>query len=115
MPSNVHNLTLSADAKRMWSTLPLQAADLTDPRNPRFLGNLEDELRTAGEGRPLLAHQAWPPPDGPRLHAGAQMVGPQQRSVIDGEDWAQTSPPTLVRQQPHAHPYQLAPNPHTTP
>src|SRR3546814_17957664 len=85
MPSNVHNLTLSADAKRMWSTLPLQAADLTDPRNPRFLGNLEDELRTAGEGTLLFAHEAWPSPDGTSLYAGGQMAGDEKLFMIEVE------------------------------
>src|SRR3546814_4744078 len=85
MPSNVHNLTLSADAKRMWSTLPLQAADLTDPRNPRFLGNLEDELRIAGEGTLLFAHEAWPSPDGTRLYAGGQMAGDEKLFVRSEE------------------------------
>src|SRR3546814_10842454 len=84
----------------MWSTLPLQAADLTDPRNPRFLGNLEDERRTAGEGTLLSAHEAWPSPDGTRLYAGGQMAGDEKLFVIDVEDWPQRSARILGR-TPH--------------
>src|SRR3546814_20778439 len=84
----------------MGSTLPLQAAARTDPRTPRFLGNLEDELRPAGEGTLLFAHEAWPSPDGTRLYAGGQMAGDEKLFVIDVEDSPQRSARILGR-TPH--------------
>src|SRR3546814_10724894 len=87
----------------MWSTLPPQAADLPDPRTPRFLGNREDELRTAGEGTLLFAHEAWPSPDGTRLYAGGQMAGGEKLFVINVEDWPQRSARILGRTPPPGH------------
>jgi hypothetical protein len=91
MPGNVHNLTLTADAKTMWSTLPLQAADLTDPRHPTFLGNLEADLAAAGESSVYYAHEAWPSPDETRLYVGGQlgMIGDEQVRIIDTTGWPQ--------------------------
>jgi hypothetical protein len=86
-PDNVHNLTLSADGRRLWSTLPLQAADLTDPRRPRFLGNIEDQLAVDGARGPQLAHEAWPSPDGTRLYVGSQVPGTEELLVVDVSAW----------------------------
>ena len=33
-PWNAHNLTLTADGKTVWNTLPLQAMDISDPAQP---------------------------------------------------------------------------------
>ncbi|MDQ2648412.1 MAG: hypothetical protein M3Z03_02525 [Actinomycetota bacterium] len=87
LPWNVHNLTLSADAKTMWSTLPVQAADLTDPRNPKPLPNLEDELKANGVTKIMYSHEAWPTPDGKRLYIGGQMAGDEEMLLIDIEHW----------------------------
>lgn len=87
LPSNVHNLTLSADGRTMWSTLPLQAVDLTDPAHPAYLGNLEDQLRAQGDSKLMYAHEAWPSPDGRRLYVGGQMAGDEELLVLDIEGW----------------------------
>jgi hypothetical protein len=87
LPSNAHNLTLTADGTRLWNTLPLQAVDLTDPRNPVYLGNLEDQLRAAGSFHLEYAHEAWPSPDGTRLYVGGQMGGDEALTIIDVTDW----------------------------
>ncbi|CAN5571580.1 hypothetical protein BH20ACT2_BH20ACT2_03480 [soil metagenome] len=87
VPNNVHNLTLSDDATRMYSTLPLQVADLTDPRNPRVLGNLEDDLRAAGVSHLEYAHEALPSPDGTRLYIGGQIAGEEELLTVDIEGW----------------------------
>jgi hypothetical protein len=87
LPWNAHNLTLSADGKTMWNTLPLEAADLTDPRHPRYLGSLEDQLRAQGDSKLMYAHEAWPSPDGRRLYVGGQMGGDEELMVIDVEGW----------------------------
>jgi hypothetical protein len=87
LPDNVHNLTLTADARRVYSTLPLQAADLTDLRHPKFLGNLEDDLQADGVSHLEYAHEAWPSPDGTRLYIGGQIVGDEELIVMDIHDW----------------------------
>jgi len=95
LPWNAHNLTLSADGTRLWNTLPLTAVDLTDPAHPTFLGNLEDELRAAGQFKAQYAHEAWPSPDGTRLYVGGQMGGDEELLVLDVEGWPQR-PATVV-------------------
>ncbi|MGH9274787.1 MAG: LVIVD repeat-containing protein, partial [Acidimicrobiales bacterium] len=87
LPWNAHNLTLSADAKTMWNTLPLEAVDLTDPRHPRYLGSLEDQLRAQGNLTLQMAHEAWPSPDGKRLYVGGQEAVDEKVMVIDVEGW----------------------------
>ncbi len=91
MPAAVHNLTLSADAKTMYSTLPLQAADLTDPRNPTYKGSLETALQATGVAHLMYAHEAWPSPDGKRLYVGGQIAGDEELLVIDIEGWPRTA------------------------
>ncbi len=88
MPGNAHNLTLSADGKTMWNTLPLEAVDLTDPAHPRFLGSLEDELRNNPATLKLMyAHEVWPSPDGKRIYIGGQMAFDEELLIVDVEGW----------------------------
>lgn len=87
LPWNAHNLTLSADGKRMWNTLPLEAVDLTDPRQPRYLGSLEDQLRAQGSFTLQFAHEVWPSPDGKRIYIGGQEAGDEKLQIIDVEGW----------------------------
>jgi hypothetical protein len=89
LPWNAHNLTLSADGKTMWNTLPLEAVDLTDPRHPRYLGNLEDQLRAQGQPKLMYAHEVWPAPDGRRLYIGGQIAGDEEVLILDIEGWPQ--------------------------
>jgi hypothetical protein len=87
LPWNAHNLTLSADGTRLWNTLPLTAVDLTDPQQPRFLGNLEDELRAGDHPKLMYAHEVWPSPDGRRIYVGGQMYGDEELMIVDVEGW----------------------------
>ncbi|MFP5256617.1 MAG: LVIVD repeat-containing protein [Acidimicrobiia bacterium] len=87
IPWNAHNLTLSADGRRLWNTLPLSAVDLSDPRNPVPLGNLEEELAAAGAFKMMYAHEAWPSPDGTRLYVGGQMAVDEELLVLDVDGW----------------------------
>ena len=86
-PDNVHNLTLTPDGRTLWSTLPLQAADLSDPRRPRFLGNIEGDLAAAGVRHFEYAHEAWPSADGTRLYVGGQVPSDEELLVVDVEGW----------------------------
>jgi hypothetical protein len=99
LPWNAHNLTLSADGKTLWNTLPLQAVDLTDLRHPRYLGNLEDQLRAQGVNKLMYAHEAWPSPGGTRLYVGGQMGGDEELLILDIEGWPQR-PARLVGRTP---------------
>lgn len=88
LPWNAHNLTLSADGKTLWNTLPLEAVDLTDLRNPRFLGSLEDELRgQLGSLKLQYAHEVWPSPDGKRIYVGGQIGPAEELLIVDVEGW----------------------------
>lgn len=87
-PSNVHNLTLSADGKRVWSTLPVQGYDLTDPRRPKLLPSIEQQLAAQGAGHLAYAHEAWESPDGRRLYLGGQLpFDHEELLVIDIAGW----------------------------
>ena len=87
-PSNVHNLTLTADGKRVWSTLPLQGADLTDLRHPKLLPEIESQIAAAGATHLSYAHEAWPSADGTRLYIGNQQAtDPEELLVLDIKGW----------------------------
>ena len=87
-PGNVHNLTLTADGKRVWATMPLRAADLSDPRHPRVLPRIEPQLAASGFPQLAYAHEAWPSPDGKRLYIGNQGTPEtEQMLVVDIEGW----------------------------
>jgi hypothetical protein len=86
-PSNVHNLTLTADGKRLWSTLPLQAADISDLHHPKLLPDIESQIAATSRFHLQYAHEAWPSPDGKRLYIGGQEVGDEELLVVDIEGW----------------------------
>lgn len=94
-PLGVHNLTLSADGRRVWTTLPVQAADLTDPARPVYQGNLEDALRATGVFHLEYAHEVRPTPDGTRVYLGGQIVGEEELLVVDLNGWP-NGQPTVV-------------------
>lgn len=86
-PANVHNLTFTADGKRLWSTLPLQAMDLTDLRHPKVLPNIEAQICNSGHCELQYAHEAWPSPDDKRLYVGGQEIVDEALLVVDTEGW----------------------------
>jgi hypothetical protein len=97
-PSNTHNLTITADAKRVFSTLPLQAADISNLRKPRYLGNLDDQISTPTAPFKNISHEAWVRPDGKRLYIGGQVVGiGEYFTIADISNWPKT-PPRIVSQ-----------------
>ena len=88
LPANVHNLTLTADGTRVWSTLPLRAADISDPRHPKVLPRIEPQIAASGAQELAYAHEAWPSPDGKRLYIGNQGTPEtEQLLVVDIRDW----------------------------
>jgi hypothetical protein len=95
MPGAVHNLTFSADGTRLWSTIPLQAADTTDPANPVYLGSLDDALRTNGPLHLEYAHEVWPSEDGNRILIGGQLFGDEATMIFDVANWP-AEPPRLL-------------------
>jgi hypothetical protein len=97
-PSNTHNLTITADAKRVFSTLPLQAADISNLRKPRYLGNLDNQISTPTAPFKNISHEAWVRPDGKRLYIGGQVVGiGEYFTIADISNWPKT-PPRIVSQ-----------------
>ena len=89
-PENIHNLTLSADAKTVFSTFPVQAVDLTDPRAPRFLGNIEKQVPYPSPVR-YMSHEAWPSADGTRLYLGGQLPCCGFFTILDITDLRHTA------------------------
>jgi hypothetical protein len=87
-PSNVHNLTFTADGRRLWSTLPVQAMDLSDLRRPKVLPNIERDLAASGHPNYYYGHEVWPPPDNTRLYVGGQ-IGflPEETLIVDTSRW----------------------------
>ncbi len=90
-------MTLSRDARTLWGTLPLQAFDFTDPTQPRYLGNLEEQLRAKGVQELEYAHEAWPSDDDTRLYIGGQMPGDEASMVVDIEGWPERPPRVVSR------------------
>jgi hypothetical protein len=117
-PNNIHNLTLTQDARYVYATLPLQAADLSglydgNPRTGvRYLGNIQNAM----EG-PLVAtgpiadlddalpasvralshpanasHEAWPSADGSTLYVGGQTPAFELLSILDMRPWLARTP-----------------------
>ena len=94
-PSSVHNLTFSPDLTRLWSTLPLQAADVADPTRPVYLGNLEAELRNGGVFHLEYAHEVAVSPEGSRLYIGGQVPVDEGSMTVDVTGWP-ARPATVV-------------------
>ncbi len=103
VPANTHNLTFSPDGNRIYSTLPLQAIDVTNPRAPKLLGNLEDDMRAQGFNHLYYAHEAWPSADGKRLFLGGQVPGDQETWVLDIDGWPKKPVTVLGRSDRAGH------------
>jgi hypothetical protein len=98
LPTNVHNLTITADLRRVFSTLPLQVADISDLRHPRFLGNMDDQIQTPTSPLKNISHEAWISDDGSRLYIGGQVVGiGEYFTIADISHWP-ARPPRIISQ-----------------
>lgn len=98
-PGNTHNLTFSADGTLLFSTIPLQVADVTNPRAPKFIRSLDDDLRAQGITAFQNAHEAVPSPDGTRLYIGGQTPPGEQLLILDIRD-IRRRPATVVGRTP---------------
>jgi hypothetical protein len=88
-PKNIHNLTVTADARHVWATMPLQYLDISDLAHPGGYHDLDAELTKFEDPlRPNQnSHEAWPSPDGTRLYVGSQVPGDETFRIIDISQW----------------------------
>ena len=105
VPSNVHNLTISPDGNRVYSTLPLQVTDISDLAHPVFLGNLEDEL---GLPTPVASHEVWTSPDGNILYTGGQTPMTAGFTIVDITGWPDRKAVVLSNVEGRGHSIRLA-------
>jgi hypothetical protein len=110
-PANVHNLTISPDGNRIWSTLPVQAVDITDLAHPTYLGNLDEQIPmpfpALKQGKEL-AHEAWTSPDGNTLYLGGQTPMYSWFTIVDVTGWPARPPKVLSQTQGRGHSIRLA-------
>lgn len=109
-PENIHNLTISGNARYVYATQPLQVVDMeglfdADPATGfRYVGNLEAAteypLVSAGPGADLddvvplpkssdgyLSHEAWPTHGGTKLYLGGQLPTFEVFTILDISEW----------------------------
>jgi hypothetical protein len=114
-PENIHNLTISANGRYVFGTIPTQAVDISGlyDRDPRtsitYLGDIDKQLYVPPEGvgptadldDPVqaaaptppakvpqsMSHEAWPSPDASTLYLGAQQVNDDVFTIVDLRDW----------------------------
>jgi hypothetical protein len=108
-PGNIHNLTFSPDGRRLYTTLPLQVADLSDLSHPRYLGNLDNQIPQAGAvlGK-YLAHEVMTSPDGRLLYLGGQTPMYQTFTIVDISGWPAHPPKVLSQVFGRGHDIRLA-------
>ena len=87
-PKNIHNLTVTADGRHVWATMPLQYLDITDLAHPTDYHDFDTELtKLETFGTNQNSHEAWPSPDGTRLYIGSQVIGDETFRIIDISQW----------------------------
>lgn len=96
-PSNIHGLTFSADGLRLFGTLPVQAIDVSNPAKPKFLGNIEADLKAQGVNHIYYAHEATLSADNTRLYLGGQVFGDEELMILDITGWPQKRATLLSR------------------
>jgi hypothetical protein len=120
-PANIHNLTITADGRYVFATLPLQAADISglwddDPATGiTYLGNIQAEMdglpgsigpvadlddALPGAVRAVthpenVSHEAWPSPDfaeNSMLYVGGSTAEFETFSILDLSQWLARNP-----------------------
>jgi hypothetical protein len=106
-PENIHNLTISPDATRVYGTLPLQAVDIRDPRHPRYLGNLENGLvgspQSHGLPPQVSTHEVAVSPDGNTIYFGGQTPWTTGLMAADVTGFPQRKPRLLMHADGRGH------------
>jgi hypothetical protein len=87
VPQAVHNLAISPDLTRIYSTLPLQVINITDPTYPVIWGSMEQQLYAAGAFHLEWAHEVTLSPDGNTMYIGGQVPGDEGSEIVDITDW----------------------------
>jgi hypothetical protein len=90
-PANAHNLAVSADARYVYATLPVQVLDIdplfaTPQGKPRYIGEIDGSIGGTGEGGPN-GHEVYPVGDGTTIWTGMQTVDAEAMYAIDLRDW----------------------------
>jgi hypothetical protein len=99
-PTNIHNLTLSPDTHRVYTTLPMQVADITDLARPRYVGRIEREIPNPPPPVRNLSHEVETSADESRVYVGGQVIGIGETfTILDVSGWP-ASPPRIVSQVP---------------
>jgi len=104
---NVHNLRFSADGKRLFSTLPIQAIDVSDLSHPQFLGNLDDQIPEPTIGK-YLSHEVEISPDGNRIYIGGQTPMFSYFTIVDITGWPARPARVLAQTDGRGHSVRLA-------
>ena len=110
-PENIHNLTVSGNARYVFSTAPIQVVDLDplfddDPQTmSKLLGNLDNAIPglTVSPGpvgdfddavtesvptkNEYISHEAWPTADGRKLYIGGQLPMWETFTIVDIGAW----------------------------
>ena len=97
-PKSIHNITLSPDATRVYTTMRLQAADLTDLTRPRLLPEIEPHIPVYNGTNRNFSHEARPSADGTRLYIGGQAEGLGEVFTILDLTPYPAAPPRVITQ-----------------
>jgi hypothetical protein len=106
--SNIHNLTFSPDAKRVYATLPLQVLDISDLAHPKFLGKIDDQIPQPAALGKYLAHEAVTSPDGNTLYLGGQTPLFSYFTIVDITGWPARPPKVASQVEGRGHSIRLA-------
>jgi hypothetical protein len=107
-PENIHNLTFSPDATRVYATLPLQVLDITDLAHPVYLGKLDDQIPQPAVAGKYLSHEVMTSPDGNTLYLGGQTPAFSWFTIVDITGWPARAPQVLSQVEGRGHSIRLA-------
>jgi hypothetical protein len=107
-PENIHNLTFSPDATRVYATLPIQVLDITDIAKPTFLGKLDDQIPAPSFPGKYLSHEIATSRDGNTLYLGGQTPNYSYFTIVDVTGWPAQAPKVLSQVEGRGHSIRLA-------
>jgi hypothetical protein len=107
-PDNIHNLTFSPDATRVYATLPIQVLDITDIAKPTFLGKLDDQIPVPSFPGKYLSHEIVTSRDGNTLYLGGQTPNYSYFTIVDITGWPAREPRILSQVEGRGHSIRLA-------